>query len=68
MSKIQPVVTRLKNIIRKERTYDVLYNPYKEKAEIVQNILGKSDFSKKKKKKKKKKTCGYRGASISKDG
>ena len=27
--------------------YDVLYSPYKEKAEMVQKILGKSDISKK---------------------
>ena len=30
-----------KNTIRKERTYDLLYSPYKDKAEIVQKILGK---------------------------
>ena len=34
------------NTARKERTYDVLYSPYKEKAEMVQKILGKSDISK----------------------
>ena len=28
--------------------YDVLYSPYKEKAEMVQKILGKSDIYKKK--------------------
>ena len=44
ISKIQPVVTRCKNTIRKERTYDVLYSPYKEKAEMVQKRLGKSDI------------------------
>ena len=36
MSKIQPVVTRYINTIRKEKTYDV-YTPYKD---------GKSDISK----------------------
>ena len=40
-----------------------LYSPYKEKAEMVQKILGKSDMSKK----RKINTCGYRGACISKD-
>ena len=52
MSKIQPVVTRYlekPNTIRKERTYDVLSSPYKEKAEMVQKLLGKSDISKKNK-------------------
>ena len=38
------------NTIRKERTYDVLYSPYNEKAEMVQKILGKNGISKKKKK------------------
>ena len=33
-------------------TYDVLYSPYKEKAEMVQKILGKSDISKRKRKRK----------------
>ena len=46
------MVTRWKNTIRKGRTYDVLYSPYREKAEMVQKILGKSDISKKRKKKK----------------
>ena len=35
--------------------YDVLYSPYKEKAEIVQKILEKSDISKKTKGKQKRK-------------
>ena len=45
---------------RKERT---MYSPYKEKAEMVQKILGKSDISKN----IKRNTCSYRGACISKD-
>ena len=55
MSKIQPVVTRSKNTTRKEKTYDILsIQQYKEKAAMVQKILGKSDISNLKKGQKKK--------------
>ena len=67
MSKIQPVVTRQKNTIRKERAYDVLSiqrengngtTTYSEKA---------TSPNKQKEKKKERNTCGYRGACIWKD-
>ena len=50
-SKIQPVVHEVEKTPSsgKERTYDVLYSPYKEKAEMILKMLGKSDISKKEK-------------------
>ena len=36
MQKIQLVVTRQENTIRKEKTYDILSNGYKEKTATVQ--------------------------------
>ena len=62
MSKIQPVVTRQKNTIRKERTYDVLSSPYKEKAEMVQKYSEKATYPNKQKEKRKKHVCVAIGA------
>ena len=61
MSKIQPVVTRWKNTIRKEKTYDVL-SIQRESDDDTKNTRKKQHLQINKKKKRN--TCGYRGACI----
>ena len=63
---MQPVVTRYKNTIRKERTFGVL-SIQRENGNGTNKYSEKVRFSYKQTEKKERNTCGYRGACISKD-